>query len=202
MAAMPSITIVKQFVYRGQNEEFSNTYHFDGGDPATDTAWKALADAVIAAEKTVFSSGVSIIRAYGHKAGVKTRAWVYDYLVHSASVAGTGAFSAQNAAPGDAAVWLRWPTTQFTSRGKPIYLRSYFHDVYKASLSLSDRDNLLAAQKTALETYGAAWIAGFSDGSAAHHRAGPNGAIGQSPSLASSFITTRTLERRGKRRPT
>jgi hypothetical protein len=201
MAAQPSITIVKTFTYRGSPEEWSNTYHFTNDAPTTQVRWKALADAVIAAEKACFDSTCSVTSAYGHKAGVKARDWFWDYAAHATSVAGTLTVGTMVRQAGDAALWLRWPTDQLTSRGKPIYLRSYFHSVFAAGSASSTVDNAGAAQKTALETYGAAWIAGFSDGTVTHARNGPNGAVGLSPSLASSYPTTRTLERRGKRRP-
>jgi hypothetical protein len=198
---MPSITLVKDFQYRGALEEYSNTYHFDGGDPTSAVRWKALADALILSEKTCFPSSTRYIRAFGHKAGVTHRDWVYDYLAGTGAVAGTLAAPGLIPQAGDAAVWLRWATDVLTSRGKPIYLRSYYHDVWSNANTRLNVDTFLAGQKTALETYGAAWITGFSDGVVTHHRAGPNGAIGLAPSVASQWLTTRTLERRGRRRP-
>lgn len=203
MTAMPSITIVKRLRYRGDtHEEWSNTYHFDGGDPTNGTRWKALADAVIASEKTCYSSENGVIRAFGHKAGVKTRDFLYDYEAGSGIVAGTYAPGTDILLPGDAAAWLRWATDQVTSRGKPIYLRSYYHGTYRKPSGTDAIDSVATNQKAALEAFGAAWITGFSDGTVTHHRAGPNGAIGLAPSVASTWVTTRTLERRGKRRPT
>jgi putative intracellular protease/amidase len=199
---MPSITIVKKFTYRGDtHEEWSSTYHFDNDAPLTQVKWKALADAVILAEKPCYPSTTGIIRATGHKAGVNARDFIYDYEAGSGVVAGTLATPGVIPQAGDAAAWLRWATSQVTSKGKPIYLRSYFHDVYANGNTRANVDTLLALQKTNLETYGAAWITGFSDGVVTHHRAGPNGAIALAPSVASTYVTTRTLERRGRRRP-
>lgn len=200
MAATDSITIVKSFSYRGAAEEFSNTYHMDGTTPASSASWKTLADAIIAAEKSLYPSTTTIIRAMGHKAGVKAAAFFYDYAAHSASVAGTAsAPSASVPMPGDSALWIRWATDQLTSRGKPIYLRSYYHSLWQGNVA-STCDNNPATQKTIMETYGASWITGFTDGaSVVHHRAGPNGAIGLTPATGSTYVTTRTLERRGKR---
>ena len=200
MAPTDSITIIKSFSYRGAAEEFSNTYHMDGATPVSAASWKTLADNIIAAEKLILPSTCSIIRATGHKAGTTVAQFLYDYAAHSASVAGT--FSPAGGtvpAPGDAAGWVRWSTAAVTSRGKPIYLRSYFHNVYIGNADAT-KDNIGSTMKTAFETYATAWITGFVDGSSVtHHRAGPNGATVLSPVLGSSFVTTRTLERRGKR---
>jgi hypothetical protein len=95
-------------------------------------------------------------------------------------------------------VWLRWSTDLLTTKGKPIYLRNYFHGCFRTQTG-TDFDLASADQKAALEEYGADWVTGFIDGDGVtHHRAGPHGVIGLVP-LASTYITTRTLERRGKR---
>lgn len=194
-----SLTIVKQFSYRNQPEEWSNTFFFSGDLPASPTSWKVLADAVIAEEKNCYTSKTEVVRAIGHQAGQSVAVWSYDYLAASEEVPGTLVPVTGNLqTPGDTAAWLRWSTDQLTSRGKPIYLRSYFHDVY-AHQETNDADLLDATQKTNLEEYGADWVAGFNDGDGVlHTRAGPHGVAGL-VATASTFLTTRTLERRGKR---
>jgi hypothetical protein len=195
----PSLTIVKSFNYRGSSEEWSNTFFMDGDLPSSPASWKTLADAVIAEEVLVYTSRCTVVRAIGHQAGESVAVWAYDY----AAMGGTtpGSFTPTTGTrlqAGDAAAWLRWSTDAKTSKGKPIYLRSYIHDVY-AGASGGDDDLLDTAQKTALEEYGADWIAGFVDGDGVtHHRAGPHGVVGL-VAEASTYVTTRTLERRGKR---
>jgi hypothetical protein len=201
MAAQASITVVKDFLYRGSLEEWSNTYHFTNDAPTTQGRWQTFADAVIAAEKAAHISAVRIIRVTGHKAGVKPRDFFHDYLALGTQVAGTLAIAAANDPnPGDVAAWVRWATDQFTTKGKPIFLRSYMHCVCSGNTQATC-DTLQTTQKTAFETYATAWNTGFSDGTTTHARSGPNGAVGLTPVLASQFVTTRTLERRGRRRP-
>jgi hypothetical protein len=195
----PSLTIVKSMTYRGAPEEWSNTYFMDGTLPASPSSWKVLADAVIAEEKGLYDSGQAVVRAIGHQAGQSVAVWAYDYLAHSESVAGTFDTSGTFPQSGDTAAWIRWSTDALTSKGKPIYLRSYFHPAYAFGDLESNRDEVAASWITAAEEYGADWIAGFNDGDAVtHHRAGPHGVTGL-VALASAWCTTRTLERRGKR---
>lgn len=194
MAATPSLTITKTFTYRDNDEEWSNTYHFNGGTPASDAEWKAFADAVIADETDCYSVNTAVTSAAGHAAGTPVAVWTYDYLAHAETTPGTLSLTGAVRQAGDAAVWLRWLTANLTSRGKPIFLRSYYHDVYGQSSGAPDK--ILAGQKSMLETFGANWVTGY--GTVPYVRAGPMGAAGSSP-LASEYLTTRTLERRGKR---
>lgn len=195
----PSLTIVKSMPYRGAPEEWSNTYFFDGTIPASSASWKHLADAVIADEKTLYDPATSVVRAIGHQAGESVAVWSYDYEAHSEEVAGTYAIGADFMHAGDSASWIRWSTDALTSRGKPIYLRSYFHPAYAQGDVAATRDEVAATWVTAAQAFGDAWIAGFDDADAVtHHRAGPHGVVGL-VALPSAFITTRTLERRGRR---
>ena len=197
-SAYGSITIVKTFTYRDAPEEYSNTYHFRDSWPDSDTKWKTLADAVIAAEKLVHLPDSVIVRAIGHIGGDKVAKFDYDYLSHGTQVVGT--FSGGGGpTSGDVAGWVRWPTTAKTSNGKPIYLRSYFHNCTPLGFTATTKDELHGLWATALTTYGNAWVTGFSDGTATYHRCGPNGATGGT-AVCGTYLTTRTLERRGKRR--
>lgn len=192
-----SITIVKSFSYRGAAELYSNTYFMDGATPASAASWKTLADAVMAAEKLMHSSDVTMVAAVGHKAGDSVAVWSRDYAAAGDSVVGTYTPTGGIRGGGDTATWVRWATGALTSKGKPIFLRNYFHPAWASAAA---PDTCLASLKTAMETYGTAWITGFTDGgSVVHHRAGPHGAAGVAPVVGSTYVTTRTLERRGKR---
>ena len=198
---LPSLTIVKSFEYRGGPEEYSNTYFFTGDTPSSDADWKELADDVIADEKTIQLTTTDIIRAIGHEAGESVAVWGYDYAAASEEVAGTFALSgSESAGGGDSASWIRWSTDEKTSTGKPIYLRSYYHPAVSAGDASTQRDVVGATWVTAAQAFGDAWIAGYTVDGELRHRAGPHGVVGL-VATPSTWVTTRTLERRG-RRPT
>jgi hypothetical protein len=194
------VTLVTKFPYRGNPlEEYSNGYHFTGDVPATEVAWKALADALIAQQKTVLWGVGSIIRAYGYATDdpLDHAVWSHDYLAAGASVVGTYSIGSGAEAPGDCAVWVRWKTSRLSVKGKPIYLRKYFHPAVIAGSGGAAVDQVEAGQIAALNALGAK----LSDGSfidARTIRSQPHDDTILSHS-ASPYVTTRTLKRRGKR---
>lgn len=191
-----SITIVKDFMYRGAFEEYSNKYHFEGTVPGTLTEWKALADAIIAAERPTTSNN-RFVRAYGYVAGSENSVAQIDYkLAPNTVLTGTLALGSGVSTPGDVAGTIRWYTGQSNSRGKKIYCRKYMHGVLS---SASSGDTMYAAQQTALATFAAKLIDGTLPGGFKY--CGPQGADLSAPEV-SPWLTTRTLKRRGKRPPT
>lgn len=186
MAATPSLLVKKSTPFIGRTQIWSSRYHFSGGTPANDAAWEAFADAVVAAEKAIYSSGHHIVEAVGYEAGATVSAWSKAYSVAGTITVGTG-----QPMPGDVAGLVRYSTTQFTLKHHPIYLFNYYH---AALADPDDRDKLSANFKSALETYGTAWLAGFSDGTNTYVRAGPNGAVAQSR-FVNQYLTHRDFPR-------
>src|SRR4051812_5022405 len=199
------VTVVKAFSYRGLSEEYSNQYWFNGAPPGTPVAWKALADAIIAAESQVLGAAVTYRRAYGYDTPPTPRdnpttfppnVWSWDYLAAGSPPAGTLNATGAVQAPGDAAVWIRWKTTRRTNPGgKVIYLRKYFHPAFVAA---GTADTILANQKTALQTFGATMVTGLISGAYKLVDKYHSDDVVSAP-VASTWLTTRTLRRRGKR---
>lgn len=198
MSDQTGLTVIKKFTYRGVSEEYSNTYHFTGSVPADGTAWRALFDALVTIEKPIYKSDVTVVRGYGYDSDADdaVAVWSVDLTVSPETpVAGTHAVGTSPSSAGDSAVWVRWKTSRLNTKGKAIYLRKYFHPGYQTSAA--DGDTIFAAQKTALLALGAK----LDDGSFISGR--KITARGHDDTItshgASSYLTTRTLKRRGKR---
>jgi hypothetical protein len=170
MAAAASIKIVKTIPWKGGTQSWSNRYHFDGTTPADSTHWQTLADAITTAEKAIYAPWIHITDAVGYGPGSDVPVFSHSYT----PIAGTGSFSGDVQAA-EVVALCRFTTAKRSSKNHPVYLFNYWHGVY--ANSATENDLLLASQKTAMETYAAAWITGFSDGSSSHHRAGPDGTL-------------------------
>lgn len=195
MADTPSIVMVWSFDYRGQYEEFSNRYHFNGTLPGTNAEWKVCADALSAAMVHIFSNTVRLQRAYGYVAGQVSSVWGFDYALPPATpILGSGTFSGVTM-PGDAAATTRWETGALNSRGRKIYLRKYWHGVHNEP---SHPDQVGSDQITAYNTLATALTTPGVALGGDRVLAGPHGVTAGAHST-STWITTRTLKRRGRR---
>lgn len=167
MAATPSLRVAVSIPYRGGSRIWSTRFHFNGGTPADSTHWTTFSDAVVTAFKPCFSSGLSVVGTYGYAAGSAVPVFSKTY-----STAGT--LATGTPATGDSAAMLRWSTPARSSKNHPVYLWNWIHGAAWSGSGSSD--TLLAAQKTAIQTFAASFISpGFSDGTNSYVRAGPNG---------------------------
>jgi hypothetical protein len=187
VAATPSIVLKKTITYRGVTREFSNRYHFNGGTPADSAHWTTFADAVVAAEKTIYPSWVVIVEAIGYTAGSNVPVFSKTYSTTGTMPAG----SLPQA--GDVAALVRYATTARSAKNHPIYLFNYYHGVFAAP-SATTVDVLYATQAGLMSTYATAWITGFSDGTTSYNRAGPNGATAVG-SVVETYLTHRDFPR-------
>jgi hypothetical protein len=177
--------VVKTFPFKGGSRLWSNRYHFLGGTPADDTHWHTLMDAVTAVERTCFPAEVVITEAVGYAAGsdVPVSSKVYSIAGNVTVVGGNAA------APGECAGLVRYSTASRTVKNHPIYLFNYYHGMF-VHVSGAAADLLDANIKSALATYAAHWISGFSDGSITATRCGPNGQAATG-SIVEEYVTHR-----------
>jgi hypothetical protein len=186
-----SLRVDKSFPYLGGTRIFSNRYHFDGTTPTDSGHWTTLSDAVVTAEKACYAASpvtTQIIKTVGFAPGSEVPVFQKTYATNG-TLAPAGTIPA---APGDAALLVRYSTATRTSKNHPLYLFNYYHGLY--TNGVSSQDYPWATQKTALATYAAAWITGFSDGTATHHRTGPNGDVATGV-LVGTYITHRDFPR-------
>jgi hypothetical protein len=173
VAATSSVRIVKQFTYRNAVRQFSNRYHIGTAVPPDSTHWTTLCDAIVAAEKAIYPTygayGISIVEAVGYGPGSEIPVFTKAY-----SVAATGSTFSGAPGPGDCAVLVRYSTPDRSTKNHPVYCFNYYHGVAFSSSGTAP-DNVLAAQVTAMQTYGAAWLTGFSDGTTTFKRSRPTG---------------------------
>lgn len=190
------LTVEKSFTYRGAREHWQNAYHFDQV-PADSTAWQALANMVVGLEIPMFPANVQFEKTYGHNPGTPPILVYENDIAPPGEGGAAGTFTpiaTEHQVPGDDAVFIRYGTTQKSTRGKPIYLWNYYHAVfYDATV-----DTFSARQKTAFDALGTAMVNGINVNGVTFRRAGPRGAVAQNHTT-SPYITTRTLRARGRR---
>jgi hypothetical protein len=116
------LSVVKTVLFRGIQQEFSNVYHYELLGAQTGP-WEALLDEVKASEVAFHSSDVTFKRGSVWSAGGTPEA---NTMLFQKTLTGTGNQAANTLLDRERAVLIRWPAG-FDSRGKPVYLRKWYH---------------------------------------------------------------------------
>ena len=182
-----SITVYKTMPYRGSTKRWANRYHVTGPTSIGSGPFNTLASSIVAAEAAIYSGGITIVEATWSDASTATSTNPHGIVTQTQtfSTAGTFVGTGGHLAPGDCAAVMRYSTTQRSVKNHPIYLWSYWHDVFNDLSGTADA--ILPIQITAYNTYGTAWLSGFSDGTNTRIRSGPRGAVAQSRTLLTSI---------------
>lgn len=195
MSEAPGFIVTNSFTYRGSTEEWSQKYHHDGTAPSTPAAWRSFCNNFIDAYRLVLGTQVEVLRFQCYEDLSAPTTYTYNLADFSGPFAGEYALSSgEDWASGDTAYLERWNTGRMSTKGKPVYLFKYFHP---AAIHEATPDQLAPTLKTAMDTFGAAVMAGISGSLKIADKNG-NPVTGY---YTEPYATTRTLKRRG-RRPT
>lgn len=197
--AAPGIILLKKFTWRGNSEEWSNGYHMQGDAPANDTEWLAQVEALLAIEQATLTDKCTYTRAYCYDSydGTTPADYIKSWEADTYPPVGTLADSSLGRQTGVTCQLARFSTGRTNTKGKPVYLFKYLHDVVDPGGS-GVEDSLWSNQLTTLAAYVAALVppgdvwAGLADPEG-------NAATG---GYAHPQVYTHRLKRRGRRSPT
>lgn len=155
--AILAVSITKSTSFRGVQQEFSNTYHYDYGGVVGAGAGDSAIDAVVAIEKPMHSNNINFVRGRCWTAG-GSKASNQMLTTKALSGTGSGGTGASNLDK-ERAFLVRY-RAGVDSRGNPVYLRKWWHlDLLTvagntiSTAALQNTGTLDTAMRTQLETY-------------------------------------------------
>ncbi len=125
-------SVTKSTTWRGISEEYTNVWHFDA---TVDTTSKEVADAVVAAERALFSGNVNFkkVQVWGPADGTKLQ----SQMLLQEDLTGQGTAFEGSVMAKELTAVVSWDTGRVNSRGGRIFLRKYLH---LGRLNLSDEE--------------------------------------------------------------
>lgn len=160
--AMIGVSIVKSTSFRGVSQEFSNTYYYSFTGTANETVASELIDLVVALEKPMHSPQINFVRGWAWSAGGSPST---NNMLSQKNLTGAGTGPTSGGTDKERAFLVRFRAGN-DSRGRPVYLRKYWHlDVgLIASTSISSGQIAQTAQlATAQRNQLVAWADSLKD---------------------------------------
>lgn len=176
--AIFGVSVEKTVSFRGVAQTFANVYHYDSGGLApTDTILEQLLDAVVAQEKVMHATAVTFRRGRVWTAGGSQAS---NQMRVDKALSGTGTPASDSSTDRERAVLVRWRAGT-DSRGRPVYLRKFWHlltstlgGVAVASGLLANTAGFTQGQRDNIET-AADVFASITQGSTVFTLCGPTG---------------------------
>lgn len=119
------VSIEKQTNFRGVQQPFANVYHYELPYNPTDVSQlDTFLNALVVREKVIHASVVSFIRGRVWNTGSGTQAG--NQMRVDKALSGVGSGNDTSTWDRERAILIRWPAGT-NSRGKPVYLRKWYH---------------------------------------------------------------------------
>lgn len=153
------VSITKSTTFRGVAQEFANTYYYESAvGEMTGAQAEALIDALVALEKPMHSSDITFVRARCWSTG---QGEANNVMLFQKSLSGAGTSTAGvNTSMDRERAFLVRIRAGNDSKGRPVYLRKYWHLMVAAvstiSISAGQLQNtspLNSTQRAGLEAF-------------------------------------------------
>lgn len=178
--ALFGVSIEKTTSFRGVAQVFANVYHYnDAGGSPSDADLTSLVDQIVVDEKAMHATSVTFVRGRCWSAGGTEAA---NQMRVDKALSGAGSLTNSDALDRERAVLIRWRAGS-DSRGRPVYLRKWYHScattvggVAYATNVLGNIAGLTQASRDAAETQ-ADNVVSYTAGGTVFTLCGPNGRV-------------------------
>jgi len=182
------LVIVKSVLFRGVQQEFSNRYHYDGAAMGQ-AQGTTLANNVKTIEQSLHSTDVTFLR---YLVWEDTGLPGTSSMLVQGSLSGVGSGSTNASQDRERAVLVRWPAGT-DSRGRPVYLRKYYHTcgafgtVTFSAAELQNTAQISSGNRTTIETT-CNGLNSVSDGTSSKSLEGPPGRFRAGTASAHKYL--------------
>lgn len=182
------VAITKHVSFRGVNQDFSNVYHYNGPALNASSAAQLAAD-IKALEVPWHSTDVTFnyyrVWSSGASAGSNN-------MINQGPLSGTGSSTTNTSMDRERAILVRF-AAGFDSRGKPVFLRKWFHScggahgVGFAAAALQQTAEIPSGNRTTFETQAANFLS-VTSSSNVYNLVAESGRAGGTPVVAHRYL--------------